>query len=113
MLHGLRIEKTHAMTIITNINCMYIYMYNVFVFYYIFKRKFDATYLYRVKYFVFHYAIYRDFTTAKIENFLMKNLDIFKVFVQNIDCRGGSNEYPQSMFWSKNKYTPANPRFSV
>ena len=45
---------------------------------------------------------------------------IFLIFAQNIDCgyklepprRGGSNEYPQSMFWSKNKkirYTPANP----
>ena len=45
-------------------------------------------------------------------------------FAQNIDCvytleppqRGGSNEYPQSMFWSKNKkkmYTPVNPNFSV
>ena len=37
--------------------------------------------------------------------------DIFNTFAQNIDCgytlepprRGGSNEYPQSMFWSKNK----------
>ena len=31
-------------------------------------------------------------------------------------CRGGSNEYPQSMFWSKNKnnrYTPANPGFAL
>ena len=30
--------------------------------------------------------------------------------------RGGSNEYPQSMFWSKNKknrYTPAYPRFAI
>ena len=46
----------------------------------------------------------------------------FLIFAQNIDCgytlephwRGGSNEYPQSMFWSKNKkirYTPANPIF--
>ena len=29
---------------------------------------------------------------------------------------GGSNEYPQSMFWSKNKkyrYTPANPSFAI
>ena len=45
---------------------------------------------------------------------------------KNIDCgymlemprQGGSNEYPQCMFWSKNKesrYTPtkfANPSFS-
>ena len=37
-------------------------------------------------------------------------LDIFLIFAQNIDCGymlepprpGGSNEYPQSMFWSKN-----------
>ena len=41
----------------------------------------------------------------------MKNTDIFHSFVQNIDCgyslepprRGGSNEYPQSMFLSRNK----------
>ena len=47
--------------------------------------------------------------------------DIFLIFAQNIDCgytleprRGGSNEYPQSMFWSinkKNRYTPAYPSF--
>ena len=46
------------------------------------------------------------------------------IFAQNIDCgyklepprRGGSNEYPQSMFWSKNKknrYTPAYPSFAI
>ena len=36
---------------------------------------------------------------------------MFLIFAQNIDCgytlepsrRGGSNEYPQFMFWSKNK----------
>ena len=44
------------------------------------------------------------------------------MFAYNIDCghtlelrrRGGSNEYPQSMFLNKNKknrYTPANPGF--
>ena len=54
--------------------------------------------------------------------FQLKNFDIFLIFAQNIDCgyslepphRGGSNEYPQSMFWSKNKktrYTPAHPSF--
>ena len=59
------------------------------------------------------HAIYRDFKSCKIFFF------IFLIFAQNIDCgytlepprRGGSNEYPQSMFWSKrkkkNKYTPA------
>ena len=49
---------------------------------------------------------------------------MFLIFAQNIDCgytlepprRGGSNEYPQSMFWSKNKkstYTPAYPSFAI
>ena len=60
----------------------------------------------------------------KIENFQLKIFDIFLILAQNIDCgytleppcRGGSNEYPQSMFLSKNKknrYTPANPSFTV
>ena len=46
------------------------------------------------------------------------------IFAQNIDCGywlepsrgGGSNEYTQSMFWSKNKknrYTLANPSFAI
>ena len=55
---------------------------------------------------------------CKNENFRWKKINIFLIFAQNIDCgytlepprRGGSNEYLQSMFWSKNKknrYTPA------
>ena len=48
----------------------------------------------------------------------MKIFDIFLIFAQNIDCgytsepphRGGSNEYPQSMFWSKNKKKYVYPR---
>ena len=40
----------------------------------------------------------------------MKNSDNFHISAQNIDCgyslepprRGGSNEYPQSMFFSRN-----------
>ena len=47
-----------------------------------------------------------------MENFQQKNLNNFLIFAQNIDC--GSNEYLQSMFWSKNKknrYTPVNPSF--
>ena len=66
----------------------------------------------------------KNFFSSKIENFHQKNFDIFLIFAQNIDCgytlepprRGGSNEYPQSMFWSKNKknmYTPAYPNFSI
>ena len=50
--------------------------------------------------------IYRKFHPQKTENFQIKNSDIFHISAQNIDCgywlepprRGGSNEYPQSMF---------------
>ena len=59
---------------------------------------------------------------VKNENFHWKIFDIFLIFAQNIDCgytlgpprRGGSNEYPQSVFWSKNKknrYTLHTPVF--
>ena len=52
------------------------------------------------------HAIYCDFFYCKNDNFLLKNLDSFLNFAQNIDCgytlepphRGGSNECPQSMF---------------
>ena len=55
--------------------------------------------------------IYRNFFHQKNENFQIKKSDIFHISAQNIDCgylleppgRGGSNEYPQSMFLSKNK----------
>ena len=51
-----------------------------------------------------------------------KNSDIFHISAQNIDCgysleppcRGGSNEYPQSMFLSrykKNNVYPCKPQF--
>ena len=51
------------------------------------------------------------FSAVKIENFFRKIFEIFNIFAQNIDRgytlepphQGGSNEYPQSMFWSKNK----------
>ena len=67
---------------------------------------------------------YRKKFGCKNENFHWKIFDIFLIFAQNIDCgytlepprRGGSNEYPQSIFWSKNKknrYTPAYPSFSI
>ena len=52
----------------------------------------------------------------------MKNSKIFHISAQNIDSgyslepprRGGSNEYPQSMFWAeirKITYTPCKPQF--
>ena len=70
------------------------------------------------------HAIHRDFLALKIENFHQIFLNIFLIFAQNIDCgytlepprRGGSNEYPQSMFWSKNKkhrHTPAFPCLAI
>ena len=48
--------------------------------------------------------------TSQNCKFSVKNSDIFHISDQNIDCsyslepprRGGSNEYPQSMFSSKN-----------
>ena len=56
------------------------------------------------------------------ENFEIKKSDIFHISAQNIDCgyslepsrRGGSNEYPQSMFLSRTKINnvyPCKPQF--
>ena len=60
----------------------------------------------------------------KTENFQIKILIFVYISAQNIDCgyslepprRGGSNEYPQSMFLSRNKkkvYTPLNSSFTI
>ena len=54
----------------------------------------------------------------KTENFQIKISDIFHISAQNIDCGyslkpprwGGSNEYPQSMFLSRNKKNDVYPR---
>ena len=51
------------------------------------------------------------FYGCKNEKFQMKKLNLFVIFARNRDCgyslepphRGGSNEYPQSMFYSRNK----------
>ena len=48
---------------------------------------------------------------AKTENFQIKISEFFHISDQNMDCgysleqprRGGSNEYPESMFLSRNK----------
>ena len=61
------------------------------------------------------------FSTKKWK-FSDKNFDISNISAQNIDCwyplepprRGGSNEYPQSMFLSRNKKNnvyPCKPQF--
>ena len=79
--------------------------------------------------FFYHYEntpieIYWKLYNQKRENFPIKNSDIFHISAQNIDCRyslepprqGGSNEYPQSMFWAeirKIMYTPVNPSFTI
>ena len=63
-----------------------------------------------------------NFNSKKTENFQINNSDIFHISVQNIDCgyslepprRGGSNEYPKSMFLSRNKKNnlyPCKPQF--
>ena len=65
---------------------------------------------------------YTENLTAKTENFQIKKSDIFHISAQNIECgysleppqRGGSNEYPQSMFFSRNKKNnvyPCKPQF--
>ena len=77
----------------------------------------------------FAHAINRYYFSIIVENncFIGKCFDNFSMFqqlAQNIDCgctlepprRGRSNEYPQSMFWSKNKknrFTPANLSFAI
>ena len=59
------------------------------------------------------------FKVVKIKIFHQKNFDIFHIFAQNIDCGytlEPPNEYPQSMFWSKNmknRSTPAYPSFAI
>ena len=77
---------------------------------------------------IYHYEntpiqIYRKFHLQKTEIFQVKNSDFFfHISAQNIDCgcslepprRGGSNEYPQSMFLSRNKKNnvyPCKPQF--
>ena len=62
--------------------------------------------------------------TTKNWKFSDKNSDIFHISAQNIDCgyslepprRGGSNEYPQSMFLEEVRnivYTSVNPVYCI
>ena len=66
--------------------------------------------------------IYWKFYHQKLNFFSDKKYWCFHISAQNIDCehslepprRGGSNEYPQSMFLSKNKKNnvyPCKPQF--
>ena len=67
---------------------------------------------------------YRRFSPPKTKKISDKTPDIVHISAQNIDCgyslepprRGGSNEYPQSMSFSKIRkimYTPVNPSFTI
>ena len=66
----------------------------------------------------------KNFTTEKRKFSDKKNLIFFQISAQNIDCgyslepprRGGSTEYPQSMFLSRNKKNnvcPVDPSFTI
>ena len=66
--------------------------------------------------------IYWKFNNPKNWKFSDKNSDILQISAENIDCgyslepprRGGSKEYPQAMFLSKNKKNnvyPCKPHF--
>ena len=68
--------------------------------------------------------IYWKFHPQISQDFSDKNSGIFHIFAQNIDCgyslepphRGGSNEYPHSLFWAeirKIMYTPVKPSFTI
>ena len=68
------------------------------------------------------YSNMQKISSPKNWKFLNKNSDIFYISAQNIDCghslepprRGGSHEYPQSMFLSRNKKNnvyPCKPHF--
>ena len=85
--------------------------------------------LYRLSSYIYHYEntpiqIYWKFYHQKNENFQIQNLIFFLFLLKNTDCvyslepprRGGSNEYPQSMFWAEIRkiiYTPVNPTFTI
>ena len=69
------------------------------------------------------YSNIKKISPPKPENFQIKISDNFHISAQNIDCGyslepprlGGSNEYPQSMFLSRNKKNnvyPFKPQFN-
>ena len=63
--------------------------------------------------------MYRKFHLQKNWKFSDKKTDNFHISAQNIDCgyslepppRGGSNEYPQSMFKKENNVYTCKPQF--
>ena len=70
------------------------------------------------------YSNIQKISPPKTEKYSDKNSDIFYISAQNIDFgyslepprRGGSNEYPQFMFWAEIRkiiFTPVNPSFTI
>ena len=72
----------------------------------LFRQKFDVFFGFVYSLRKHAYSNVLKILPPKNENFQIKNSDIFQDSAQNIDCeysleplrRGGSNEYPQSMF---------------
>ena len=66
---------------------------------------------------IMHYENILKILPPKNENFQIKNSDIFHISAQNLNSRrSGSNEHPQSMFFSrtkKNNVYPCRPKFSI
>ena len=90
--------------------------------YYFESLSFNSMYEYSLRKHAYSNKI-ENFTTKK-GKFSVKSFDIFHISAQNIDCgyplepprRGGSNEYPQPMSFSKIRkimYTPVNPSFTI
>ena len=98
----------------------YIYKFSdIFIPYYICPKIRTSNLPIITKTSLFKYT--ENFSSKKNENF-QKKIQIFFISAQNIDCgysleppnRGGSNEYPQSMFLSRNKKNnvyPCKPQF--
>ena len=87
-----------------------------------FGSKLDMVYDIITKTRLFKYI--ENFTTQKWKKKQTKILIFFHTSAQNIDCgysleppwRGGSNEYPQFMFWAEIRKimdTPVNPSFTI
>ena len=88
---GYKVKSTFSLSVIIRWFSAYIYT----------EQRITKTYLYKFDPFEPHfYRVKLGFTGVYI---------IFLISAQNIDCgyslepprRGGSNEYPQSMFWAK------------
>ena len=84
-----------------------------------------ARFLYLIYYWInLQETLRKNFTTKKWKFSDKKHSDIFHISAQNINCgyssepprRGGSNEYPQFIFWAEIRkiiYTPVNQIYNI